>query len=196
MRTTPRLHRRALLLSAAGAGIGLAGLARPDSAVAATDDELAYANFGQATELLLQDLYGRVLDAKAFTGPDAREVARARLNAGEHATQLGKLLTEAGQQAAVADDFAFAWPTETFGSRGAIAKAGLAITESLAGVYVSALTAVTLPTYRRLYASMLANLAQQVAFLSRAGGGRAIGISFPAAVDIETASAAIEEYLG
>lgn len=196
MRTTPRLHRRALLLTAAGAGLGLAGLVRPDGARAATDDELAYASFGQATELLLQDFYARVVDVKAFSRPAAREVARAGLNAGEHATQLGKLLTEAGQQAAVADDFEFAWPAETFGSKQAIAKAGLLVTENLAGVYVSALTAVSIPTYRRLYASMLANLSQQVAFLSRAGGGRAIGISFPAAVEIETASGAIEAYLG
>lgn len=189
------MNRRQLVVSAIGAGLGVSGIAA-GLASAATDDELTYANFGQATEFLLQDFYGRVTDVKAFTGPAAREIARARFNAGEHATQLGKLLTEAGQQAAVAGDFEFAWPTETFGSKAAIAKAGLLVTENLAGVYVSALTTVSVATYRRLYASMLANLSRQTAFLAQAGGGRAIGISFPAAVDVQTASDAIEAYLG
>lgn len=189
------MNRRRLVMSAIGAGLTVSGFAA-GTASAATDDELAYANFGQATEYLLRDFYARVADAKAFTGSGAREIRRAGFNAGEHAGSLGKLLSEAGQQAAVAEDFAFAWPADTFGSRAAIGKAGLLITESLGGVYVSALTAVSIPTYRRLYASMLANVSQQIAFLSQAVGGRAIGVSFPAAVDIQTASDAIEAYLG
>jgi hypothetical protein len=43
---------------------------------------------------------------------------------------------------------------------------------------------------------MLANLAQQIASLSHAAGNRTIGVSFPAAVAVETASDAIEGYLG
>ena len=187
--------RRTLVLSAIGAGLAVSGLSA-GTALAATDDELSYANFGQATELLLADFDGRVLDAKAFAGPSSREIRRAAFNAGEHAAQLGKLLTDAGQNAAVADDFAFAWPDATFGSRASITKTGLLITESLAGVYISALTNVSIGTHRRLYASMLANVSQQIAFLSQASGARAIGISFPAAVDVETASDAIEAYLG
>jgi hypothetical protein len=43
---------------------------------------------------------------------------------------------------------------------------------------------------------MAANLAQQVGALSAIGGGRAVGVSFPAAIDVETASDTIEAYLG
>ena len=43
---------------------------------------------------------------------------------------------------------------------------------------------------------MAANVAQQVAALSRLSGGRLVGVSFPPAVDVETASDAIEAYLG
>jgi alkanesulfonate monooxygenase SsuD/methylene tetrahydromethanopterin reductase-like flavin-dependent oxidoreductase (luciferase family) len=43
---------------------------------------------------------------------------------------------------------------------------------------------------------MAANLAQQVAALSQLSGGRIVGISFPPPLDVETASDAIEAYLG
>ena len=50
------MNRRRLILSAAGAGVAVGGLATRSglAAVTATDDELAYANFGQATEFLLR----------------------------------------------------------------------------------------------------------------------------------------------
>jgi hypothetical protein len=43
---------------------------------------------------------------------------------------------------------------------------------------------------------MAANVGQQVGAISALGGGRIVGVSFPAAVDVETASDAIEAYLG
>ena len=43
---------------------------------------------------------------------------------------------------------------------------------------------------------MAANVAQQVGSLTQLSGGRVVGVSFPAAVDVQTASDAIEAYLG
>lgn len=189
------MNRRRLVLSAIGAGLAVSGISA-GSALAATDDELAYANFGLATEFLLKDFYANAAATKVFKGQAAREILRGGFNAAEHAGALGKLLTEAGQQAAVEADFEFAWPDGAFDSRASITKAGLLITENLAGVYITAATVVSIASYRRLYASMTANLAQQVAFLSDTAGSRAIGISFAPAVEIEAASDAIEAYLG
>ena len=189
------MDRRQLVMSAVGTGLAVSGLSAV-VASAATEDEIAYANFGQATAFLLEDFYARAHATKLFKGPAVREILRAGFNAGEHATALGKLLTDAGQQPAVEKDFEFSWPRGAFASRASMVKTGLLITENLGGVYISALTAVSPSSYRRLYASMLANLAQQIAFLSAESGGRAVGISFPAAVEIETASKAIEAYLG
>lgn len=188
------LSRRQLVVSAIGAG--LAGGLGAETARAATDDELAFANFGQATELLLADLYDRSVTSGLFERHGAREIRRAALNAREHAAALAGLLTGAGQQAASPEDFEFDWPDGTFASRSAVGEVGLVITESLAGVYASALTVVSIPSHRRLYASMLASLSRQIAFLGPASGGRAIGISFPPALEIEAASDAIEAYLG
>ena len=96
------MNRRALILSAAGAGLAVSGLAAPSrsfAALTATDDELAYANFGQATEFLLKDFYAKAIAAKLARGSAARSLARGAFNANEHASALGKLLTDAGQTA-------------------------------------------------------------------------------------------------
>jgi hypothetical protein len=193
------MNRRRLILSAAGAGLaasGFAGTTRGLAAVTATDDELAYANFGQATEFLLKDYYAKLAAAKLVTGANARSLARGAFNANEHAAALGKLLTDAGQTAAVEEDFEFVWPEDTFTTIHAATTAGLTVTRALLGTYISAASAISIPSYRTLFASMAANVAQQVGAISALSGGRAVGVSFPAAVDVETASDAIEAYLG
>lgn len=101
-------------MTATSTGVGLAGgglLARP--AAAATDDELAFANFGAATELLLRDFYGRAGTAKLFAGSLGKALARGRFAATEHGVALATLLTDAGQTAPLEDDFEFAWPAGT-----------------------------------------------------------------------------------
>src|SRR6478735_7842298 len=108
------MDRRRFILSAAGAGLTVAGLTAPTSALAATDDELAYASFGQATELLLQDFYARAQAAKVVRGAGANELAHGAFSAGEHQAALAQLLTDAGQTAALAEDFEFAWPEGGF----------------------------------------------------------------------------------
>lgn len=193
------MNRRHLIRSAAGAGLVLSGLAAPASglaAVAPTDEELAYANFGLATEFLLKDFYANAAAAKLITGSGAREVARGGLNAAEHAVALAKLLLDAGQTAAVEEDFEFAWPDGTFSNKSSATTAGLKITQPLLGVYLSAASEIVIPSYRTLFASMAANVAQQAGALSHLVGGRIVGVSFPAAVSVETASDAIEIYLG
>ena len=192
------MNRRSLLLSAAGAGLALSGLAAPRGFAAATvtDDELAFAGFGQAAELLLADFYTRTVAAKLATGAAAHDLAHGALSATEHAAALAKLLTDAGQTASAAEDFEFAWPDGTFATRRAAGRTGLEIARPLLGVYLGATIGVSIPSYRALFATMASNVAQQVAALSRLSGGRMVGISFPPAVDIETASEAIEAYLG
>jgi hypothetical protein len=192
------MNRRRLILSAAGAGLAVSGLSGSTAlaALTATDDELAYANFGQATEFLLKDFYAKATAAKIARGTGARSLARGTFNAGEHAAALGKLLTDAGQTAAVEDDFEFVWPAKTFATADSAATTGLTITQALLGTYISAAGSISIASYRTLYASMAANVAQQVGALAALKGGRIVGVSFPASVDVETASDVIEAYLG
>ena len=90
----------------------------------------------------------------------------------------------------------FAWPDGTFSSKKSALAAGVKVTQTLLGVYLGAVGAISIASYRTLFASMAANLAQQVAALSQLSGDRIVGISFPPALDVETASDAIEAYLG
>jgi hypothetical protein len=190
------MDRRRFILSTAGAGLAVAGLAAPTLALAATDDELAYASFGQAAELLLEDFYKKAQAAKAVLGSAAKELARGELNAGEHQAALAKLLTDAGQTASLAEDFEFVWPERGFASAKSISDLGSKVTQPLLGVYLGAAATISILSYRTLFAAMAANLAQQVGALQSMSGGRIVGVSFPPAIDVETASDAIEAYLG
>jgi hypothetical protein len=192
-------RRRFILATAAGgAGLATAGLTGTvvPAALAATDEELAYANFGLAVEYLLADFYAKVTAAKLFTASTQRNLARGRLNAREHAASLTKLLTDAGQDAAVEEDFEFAWPATTFRSTKAAATQGLKITQNLLGVYQNAAASISVGSYRALYASMTASVAQQAAVLSEALGRRTTGVSFPVPLDLEAATDALEGLLG
>ena len=177
----------------------MSGLAPPRglAAASATDDELAFASFGQATELLLADFYVRATAAKIATGA-ARPRSRPRaLSATEHAAALAKLLTDAGQTASVAEDFEFAWPDGTFAARRAAGRTGLEIARPLLGVYLAAAIGVSIavvPDALRHDGRQRRAAGRQRSRGSRAGGSSAI--SFPPAVDVETASDAIEAYLG
>ena len=55
------------------------------AARAATEDELAFANFGAPTELLLKDFYAKALDARTLTGPRAGALKRGRSAAAQSA---------------------------------------------------------------------------------------------------------------
>jgi hypothetical protein len=189
------LDRRRFVLTSAAGGLALAATT-PQPAQAATDDELAYANFGLATELLLQDFYANVTEAKLFMTATQRNMGSGAVSAAAHVTALTQLLTDAGQTAAAAEDFDFAWPDGTFVSKKAAAGAGLTVTQTLLGVYQTAAVEISVPSYRVLYVSMAANLAQQVASLAQILGGRGTGVPFPAGHDLEHASTAVEGLLG
>lgn len=190
------MDRRRFILSAAGAGFAVAGLAAPGVSLAATDDELAYASFAQAAELLLQDFYAKAQAAKVVHGTAAKELVRGQLNAGEHQSALAKLLTDAGQTASLPEDFEFVWPKDGFASAKSISALGLEVTQPLLGAYLGAAATISILSYRTLFSAMAANLAQQVGALSSMSGGHIAGVSFPPAMDVETASDAIEAYLG
>jgi len=189
------MNRRRFLVSTAG--MTTAAISAPwiAAAGAVTDDELAFANFGVSVELLLKDFYAKALDAEVFTGPRANLLRRGRSAASQHANALGDLLADAGEAAPVEEDFAFQWPRNAFSNSAAIVKTGLTVLRPLLGSYQTAVASVSEPSHRVLYASLAASLGQQIGILS--------GLSylpraepFPAAVDLEAASTALEAHLG
>ncbi len=189
------MDRRRFLVGTLGAGALSVGTPWLAAAGAATEDDLAYANFGASVELLAKDFYARALEAKVVSGSAAAVLKRGRSAAAQHAKALSDLLVGAGDVAPLEEDFAFEWPANTFESRVSTVATGLGVLKSLRGAYQSASASVSEPSYRVLYASLAASLGQQVGALA-ALSPRARAEPFPVAMDLESATASLERYLG
>ena len=185
------MDRRRFVLAALGAGSATVATPWPGSAAAATEDDLAFANFGASTELLVKDFYARAIDAELVSGQTGA-LKHGRAAAGWHAKAQSDLLTSAGDVAPLPEDFEFEWPARTFRTRAVMVATGLAVLRALRGVYQTAAAMASEQSYRVLYASLAASVSQQIVAL----GGAAAAEPFPVAIDIETASDAIERYLG
>lgn len=189
------MDRRRFLVGTIGAGS--ATLAAPwlGSAAAATEDELAYANFGASVELLLEDFYARALAAKVASGSGASVLKKGHSAASQHAKALSELLVGAGDVAPVEEDFVFEWPARTFRTPQSVVTTGTGVLRALLGAYQGASASVTEASYRVLYASLAASVGQQIGALATLA--RPIAVEpFPVALDLEAASTALERYLG
>ncbi len=164
-------------------------------AAAATEDDLAFANFGASTEFLVKDFYSKALEAKVVSGARSSALKRGRSCSAQHAKALSDLLVGAGDVAPLEEDFEFAWPAKTFKTEKEAVSTGVGVLRALLGVYQTAAATVTEPSHRVLYASLTASVGQQLAELAALQGAR-VAEPFPAATDLETASDALESYLG
>ena len=186
------MNRRRFVFGALGAGS--AAIASPwlGSAAAATEDDLAFANFGASTEFLVKDFYAKALESNLLAGSRAAASRRGRAAAAQHAKALSDLLTNAGDVAPLAEDFEFEWPARTFKSEKTILDTGRGVLRPLLGAYQTAAATASEQPYRVLYASLVASASQQLVALA----GVAAAEPFPIAMDLETASDALEAYLG
>ena len=66
------MNRRRFLTGALGAGAVTLGTPWLATAQGATEDDLAFANFGASTEYLVRDFYAKALAAKLVSGTDGR----------------------------------------------------------------------------------------------------------------------------
>jgi len=180
------------LTGALGAGAVTLGAPWLAVAGAATGDDLAFANFGTSTEFLVKDFYEEAIKAKVASRQRAAALKRGRVAAAQHAKALSDLLTSAGDAAPLPEDFQFEWPAATFKSEKALVDTGRGVLRVLLGVYQTAAATASDPAYRVLYASLAASVSQQIVALA----GVSASEPFPVAIDLETASDALEAYLG
>ena len=192
------MNRRRFLVTTAGVTTVAFGMPWSQTAGAATDDELAFANFGISGEFLLKQFYSKAIEAKAFSRTQANVLKVGRSAASQHAKAFGDLLTGTGDVAAVEEDFEFVWPKNAFSafsSPSAIVATGLAVLRPLLGSYQTAIASGSEAEYRVLYASLAASLGQQIGALDQLSA-RSVTEPFPIALDLETASSQLEAYLG
>jgi Ferritin-like domain len=189
------MNRRAFFGGSLGVGALALGAPWLTTASAATEDELAFANFGASTEFLVKDFYTKALEAKVVSAAQAATLKRGRSAAAQHVKALSALLVGAGDVAPAPEDFDFQWPAGTFRSEKAIVATGTGVLRALLGAYQTAAASVSNPGYRVLYASLAASVSQQLATLAARAAQNAIE-PFPTAMDLEAASDALEAYLG
>ncbi len=190
------MDRRRFLVSTVGAGTVALGAPWLSTAGAATEDELAFANFGASAELLLKDFYARALEAKVLGAEATEALKRGRSAAAQHAKALADLLVGAGDVAPVEEDFEFVWPAAHVPDRARRRRrTGLGVLRALLGAYQTAAASVVEPSYRVLYASLAASIGQQIGELACARRHRGHE-PFPVALDLESASTALERFLG
>jgi hypothetical protein len=189
------MNRRAFI--GGSLGVGALAFSAPwvATASAATEGELAFANFGASTEFLVRDFYTKALEAKVVSAAQTATLKRGRSAAGQHVTALSDLLRGAGDTAPAPEDFDFQWPAGTFRSEKEVVATGTAVLRALLGAYQTATASVADPAFRVLYASLAASVSQQLATLAARAGQNAIE-PFPIAMDLEAASDALEAYLG
>jgi Ferritin-like domain len=188
------MNRRHFLMSTVAVGAGtLAGPLVPTTS-AVTDEDLSFANFGAAGELLLKDFYGSALEAKLVRGPGYKVLRQGRSAAARHARALSRLLEGAGDTPPAEEDFDFAWPARTFRTADAILETGMALHRALQGAYQAGTASATVPSYRVLYTSLASSAGQQLGALTVLSGKVELH-PFPVALELEAASAALERYL-
>ena len=189
------MNRRRFLTGAVGAGAVALGSPLVATAGAATEDDLAFANFGASAEFLVKNYYTKAIEAKLFTGAKKNALKRGKSYAAQHVKALSDRLVGAGDVAPLEEDFEFVWPARTFKTEKDAVATGVEVLHALLGAYQTAAATVTEQSDRVLYASLTASVAQQVSVLAAFEGGHAVE-PFPVATDLETASDALENYLG
>ena len=194
------LDRRRLILSAAAGGVALVGRrCVPDAPPPRRPTTSSrYANFGAASELLLEGLLRRGYGpAKLYKGAHAGAFTRAGFAASEHVVGSVESAGRVGPDRAARGGLRVRLAggdvpdAQGCGDRGPDASL-----DPLLGAYLTAAATSPTQSVRVLFSSLAASLGEQRSTLLLARGRTAIGNSFPAAVDLETASAAVEAYLG
>lgn len=185
------MDRRQLVFAALGAGSATIVAPWLESAAAAPGTTSRSQAFSAATELLVEDVYARALQAELFAHPRIVVLKRGRVAATRHAKAFSELLASAGDVPPDPEDFEFDWPSRTFRSE-AMVVTGVGVLRALRGVYQTAAATASEPTFRVLYVSLAASVGQHIVGLGGAGSAE----PFPVALDIESASDAIERYLG
>ena len=158
-----------------------------------SEEDLAIVRLAASAELLAIDFYTRAIASRRILGEDRAYLVKARSNEKEHYTALAAVL---GETAPIADDFQFVYPPGTFRSRAKIAAVGVTLETAFLGAYLGGVAALADANLRDTAAQIGASEAQHLSVLSDLKDGRPIGPAFPAALDVEEATAALDPFLG
>jgi hypothetical protein len=119
-----------------------------------------------------------------------------RILAGDtaHDDRLARVLTDAGQTPATADDVDFTYPENTFAAGGSILKLALKIETLSLGAYLGALGTVESADLRLLVGQIAASEGRHAGAVARMLGHPTAGNPFPEPRSIDAVSTALDAY--
>jgi hypothetical protein len=179
---------------AAGSAFGaLAETARADTL---PDGDLAYLRMLVATELLGGDFYKSAVAAQPYKGAAAKELKLARANEAHHYTTLSKILTDAGQTPATADDIDFTYPKSAFATTGGVTKLAVTLETLFLGAYLGAAAGIQSISLVQTIAQIAANQAQHLTVFSQLLGRPGFKAAMPTPLPIDMVTQALAAYTG
>jgi hypothetical protein len=164
------------------------------AAAAVPDGDLSSLRLLIGAELLSADFQGKALASGKLSNRSARWVKAMLADENAHYKGLSTLMVGAGEVPATGDDINFAYPKGSFGTESAVMKLAAKIEELTLGAYLGAVGSVQTPELRIPIGQIAANEAQHVSALASAAGKSPIGQAFAPVLQVDTVSAALDQY--
>jgi hypothetical protein len=176
------------------AGTALAQLADGAAADPLPTADLAYARLLVGAELLASDFYEQAIAASNASPAVTRYLKKAYANEQEHYHSVAGILGGAGLTAAVPADIDFSYPKDTFASQASILDLARQLESVVLGTYLGAVGGMATASLKQGIAQIAACEAQHLSYMTVGTGGKAFSVSFPPALTIDQASAAMDAF--
>jgi hypothetical protein len=176
------------------AGSALGPLAASAAADVFDDNDLSYLRLLIGAELLGMDFYANAVSAKHLGKLGDGHLRQALFNEKQHYQSLATFATGSNVVPLTADDVDFTYPEDTFTAAGPIVKLAVALETAFLGAYLGAVDAIHNQGLRTSVARIAANQAQHLAVFEQLLGHKPYALSFPNALTIDQASAALDAY--
>jgi hypothetical protein len=157
--------------------------------------DLALARLAVGAEVLAGAFYTEAIASKKLGRDEDAHMKRALFNEQEHLKTVSEIISGTGQTPSTADDFTISFPKGTFDSACAIATLGRELETTFLGLYLGAVDTYGPPDLKTTAARIAASEAQHLSVFAELSANRPVGISFPAPLDLETASDLLDPYL-
>ena len=136
----------------------------------------------------------QAMAASNTSGGVASYLKRAYFNEQEHYQSVAGILSGAGETPQVSADIDFSYPAGTFDSESSILKAAAALENTVAGAYAGAMGGIVTNQFKSGLAQIALCEAQHASYFAVQSGGKPFWLSFPAALTIQQASDAMNQY--
>ena len=156
--------------------------------------DLAYGRLVVGAELLASDFYTQAIAASNSSARVMKYLKRACANEQEHYQSVAGILSGAGVAPAVSADIDFAYPRGAFATQASILKLAQQLETIMLGTYLGAVGGMQSSSFKQGLAQIAACEAQHLSYMWTQNGMKAFNLSFPPALTIQQASAAMDAF--